>query len=116
VIGQSPPSSEIPIRRGIEGIGSAVERIRTAFPDWREKILDVFGSGDKVASRYVSTGTHKGLFWGIEATERRVEIQEISIFKIAGDRIVEQWCMIDELARFQQLGVDEAYLRKALKL
>jgi predicted ester cyclase len=43
-------------------------------------VLDVFGSGDKVASRYVSTGTHRGTYWGIEPTGRRVEIEEISIF------------------------------------
>jgi hypothetical protein len=57
-----PPSSEVPIRRGVGGIRFGVQRIRTAFPDWHEKVLDVFGSADKVASRYVSTGTHKGPF------------------------------------------------------
>jgi hypothetical protein len=40
----------------------------------------------------------------------------MSIFRIAGGRIAEQWCMFDELARLQQLGVDETYLRKVLKL
>jgi hypothetical protein len=72
-----PPSSEVPERRGIEGIRFSVGRIRTAFPDWHEKVMDVFGSGDRVASRYVSTGTHEGTFWGIEPTGRRIEIQEI---------------------------------------
>src|SRR5882757_3342681 len=61
-----PPSSEVPERRGIEGIRFGVGRIRTAFPDWHEQVMDVFGSGDRVASRYVSTGTHKGTFWGID--------------------------------------------------
>ena len=70
-------SSEVPERRGIEGARFGVARIRTAFPDWHEQVVDVFGSGDKVASRYVSTGTHKGTFWGIEPTGRRIEIQEI---------------------------------------
>jgi predicted ester cyclase len=89
---------------GIESIRFGVGRIRTAFPDWHERVVDVFGSGDKVANRYVSTGTHKGTFWGIEPTGRRIEIQEISIFRIADNRIVEQWCMFDDLARLQQRG------------
>src|SRR5579863_739335 len=100
-----PASSEISERRGLEGIRFGVERIRCAFPDWHEKVLDVFESGDRVASRYMSTGTHRGMFWGIEATGRRVEIQEISIFRTAESRIAEQWCMFDELARLQQPGV-----------
>jgi len=44
-----PASSEVPERRGIEGIRFGVERIRTAFPDWHEQVEDVFGSGDRVA-------------------------------------------------------------------
>jgi steroid delta-isomerase-like uncharacterized protein len=111
-----PASSEVPERRGIEGIRFGVGRTRTAFPDWYERVLDVFGAGDRVASRYVSTGTHKGAFWGIEPTGRRIEIQEMSIFRIAGGRIVEQWCMFDDLARLQQLGVGPEHLRKILKI
>ena len=79
-------------------------------------MVDIFGSGDRVASRYVSTGTHKGAFWGIDPTERRIEIQEILIFRIADDRIVEQWCMFDDLARLQQLGVSIEHVRKVLKM
>jgi predicted ester cyclase len=111
-----PASSEVPERRGIDGIRFGVERIRRAFPDWHEEVFDVFGSGDRVASRYLSTGTHRGAFWGIEATGRRIEIQEISIFRVAGDRVVEQWCMFDELARLQQLGCTVDQLRRALRL
>ena len=91
-------------------------RTRTAFPDWHERVLDVFGSADMVASRYVSTGTRRGTYRGLEPTGKRVEIQEISIFRIAGDRVAEQWCMFDELARLQQVQVGVDQLRKALKL
>src|ERR1700710_2790621 len=111
-----PASSEVPERRGIDGIRFGVTRIRTAFPDWHERVLDVFGSADRVASRYVSTGTHRGPFWGIEPTGRRIEIDEISIFRIAEDRIAEQWCVFDDLARLQQLGVGVEHLRKVLKI
>ena len=51
-----------------------------------------------------------------EPTGKRIEISEISIFRCAGGRVVEQWCIFDELARLQQLGVSEAYLRKMLRL
>jgi predicted ester cyclase len=116
VVAHWPATSEIPERRGIDAIRSGLMRTRTAFPDWHERLLDVFGSADKVCSRYVSTGTHRGTFWGIEPTGRHVEIQELSIFRIAGDRVAEQWCMIDELVRLQQLQVGADHLRKALKL
>lgn len=109
-----PASSEIPERRGRDGVRLGVERIRTAFPDWKENIDDAFGSGDRVCVRYTSTGTHVAPFWGIAASGRCVRIQEMSIYRIADDRIVEQWCMFDELARLQQIGVSEERLRQLI--
>jgi predicted ester cyclase len=99
-----PASSHTPTRRGIEGLRYGVERVRTAFPDWHELVVDMFGSGDRVASRYVSTGTHLGAFGSLQPTGKRVKIDEISIIRCADGRIVEQWCLFDEVARLQQLG------------
>lgn len=109
-----PPSSEVPERRGLEGVVFGVKRIREAFPDWHEDVLDVFGQDDRVASRYVSTGTHLGRFWGLEPTGRRITIHEQSIYRIENGRIAEQWCMFDDLGRLKQLGVDAAYLSDLL--
>jgi predicted ester cyclase len=109
-----PASSETPERRGLEGVRYGVLRIRSAFPDWREEIEDLFGEGDKVCVRYVSTGTHLGMFWGLAPTGRALRIQEMSIYRIAEGRIIEQWCLFDELARLQQIGVSEALLRQLI--
>jgi hypothetical protein len=65
-----PASLEIPERRGIDGMRSGLTRTRMAFPDWHERVLDVFGSAEMVASRYVSTGTHRGIYRGIEPIDR----------------------------------------------
>lgn len=110
-----PAASETPERRGVDGVRYGVERIRTAFPDWSEAIADIFGAGDRVVSRYVSTGTHRGPFWGVEPTGRRIELHEISIYRIADGRVIEQWCQFDELDRLTQLGVDAAYVQRLVE-
>jgi steroid delta-isomerase-like uncharacterized protein len=99
-----PPSTELPERRGLESVRQGITRIRTAFPDWHEEITDLIEEGDKVVSRFTSRGTHRGTFWGVPPTGRRVTVEEISIFRIARGRVVEQWCLVDELARMQQIG------------
>lgn len=99
-----PPSSELPERRGLDGVRRGIARIRTAFPDWREEVEDLVEEGDRVVSRYTSTGTHRGPFWGVPPTGRRISVAEISIFRVAGGKVAEQWCLVDELARMQQLG------------
>lgn len=88
---------------GHAGVRTAVSRIRTAFPDWNEEILDLLASGDRVVSRYLSTGTHGGDFAGMAPTGRRVEFEEISIYRIAADRVIEQWCLADDLLCSNQL-------------
>ena len=90
-------------RNGHDGIRRAIERLRTGFPDWREHVQDILIDGDKVAVRYYSTGTNRGSFDGHVATGRRVEVDELSIFRIADGRVVEQWCLNDDLAFGKQM-------------
>jgi steroid delta-isomerase-like uncharacterized protein len=111
-----PSSSQAPERRGLSGVRFGVQRIRQAFPDWHERVEDIFAAEDgRVASRYVSTGTHGGVFWGLEATGRKIEIQEISIYRVTGGVVAEQWCLFDELGRLQQLGVRDADLERFVR-
>lgn len=111
-----PPSAERPVRRGLDGVRFGVRAVRDAFPDWVETIADIFAAGDRVASRCVCQGTHLGPFAGAPPTGRRIEVHDISIFRIAEGRVVEQWCMIDEVGRLRQLAVGEARLREIFGL
>jgi hypothetical protein len=54
-----PASSEFPRREGLAGVGMGITRVRTAFPDWFEHVEDVIHAGDRVVTRYTSTGTHQ---------------------------------------------------------
>ena len=47
--------------------------------------------GDKVVTRYKSTGTQQGTFNGLDATGKKVTIYETSIYRIANGIIAEQW-------------------------
>jgi hypothetical protein len=59
--------------------------------------------GDKVVTRKVFTGVHRGPFAGVEATGRDVEIHVIDIVRVAGGRIVEHWNCVDRLGLMAQL-------------
>lgn len=90
-------------RDGHDGIRRAIERLRKAFPDWREHIEDIVIEGDKAAVRYYSTGTQLGPFGKLAATGRQLRVDELSIFRIAGGRVAEQWCLNDDLVFDKQL-------------
>lgn len=82
-----------------------VTMFRTAFPDIHFTVEDNFGEGDKVATRWSFTATHKGELMGIPPTGVHVTVTGINIYHIAGGKIVEFWPKLDDLGMLQQLGV-----------
>jgi steroid delta-isomerase-like uncharacterized protein len=89
-----------------------LERIRqtavpflTAFPDWHGTVDDIIVEGDEVANRWTGHGTHLADLMGIPATGRAVTLNGITVFRISGDKVVEEWTQADQLSLMRQLGV-----------
>ena len=79
---------------------------RVSFPDMRMEIIDLIAEGDKVVGRFTCSGTHLGEWLGHAPTGRRFEaVDEVSIFRFEGSRIVEAWGIEDNLGRLEQLGL-----------
>ena len=90
--------------RGIEGLREHVREHREAFPDWREDIKHIVAEGDLVVIHYVSSGTNQGQWLGKPPTRRRVQLNEMSIFRIEDGRMAEQWLLPDIFSMRQQLA------------
>jgi predicted ester cyclase len=78
---------------------------RSAFPDWREEIVDVVAEGDKVVGRFKCSGTHRGEMMGIPPTGRRQEVDEVYFLRVEDGKFVEFWGLEDNLTRMRQLGL-----------
>ncbi len=59
---------------GLEGLKDILRAMRAGFPDIVFSIQEQITEGDKVASRFEWTGTHKGEFLGNPATDRHVRV------------------------------------------
>jgi steroid delta-isomerase-like uncharacterized protein len=91
--------------RGLKDFKKAMAGFYDAFPDNHFAIDDMFAEGDKAAVRYTFTGTHKGEYRGIPATNKKVTISIIEIDRIAGGKFVEGWIRFDTMGFMQQLGL-----------
>ena len=89
--------------KGIDGANKSIASHRKSFPDWNEEIVDMISEGDKVVTRYKSTGTQMGQFNGLDSTGKKVTIYETSIYRIANGKIAEQWGFPDALSLDNQL-------------
>jgi predicted ester cyclase len=77
---------------------------RSAFPDLRIIIEDQVAEGDKVVTRWRGSGTHQGDLFGIAPTGNRVSLVGITINRIEGGKVAEEWQIFDALGMMQQLG------------
>jgi steroid delta-isomerase-like uncharacterized protein len=97
------PDQEI---RGLEQAKKFVSAYKTAFPDMKITVEDVIAEGDKVVSRVTLRGTHQGETEEFgPPTGRQIEGGGITISRIEGGKIVEDWDSYDNLTTLQQLGL-----------
>lgn len=90
---------------GLEGLKHILRVMRSAFPDLDFSVKEQVAEGDKVASRFEWTGTHKGEFMGIPATGRPVRVWGMVIDRLEQGRIKDTRIIMDTLGLMTQLGV-----------
>ena len=98
--------------RGLAGVRRSTEMYRTLFDDLAFDVVDQVAEGDRVASRWVLTGSNRG---------RPVRLWGITISRLREGRIVEDWSAFDGLELLRALGVwrtlllTPAFMRPLLK-
>lgn len=97
-----PPLGVSPDR---EGMRTAADMIRKAFPDWHSDLHLLVGEDDFVAERFTASGTHQGELLGAAPTGNTVSLKGINIFRLRNGRVVEWWSRLDELGLSRQLGL-----------
>ena len=90
---------------GREGIKALMSAYFTAFPDIHLTIEDMLAEGDKVVTRWKSTGTFRGEMMGMAPTGKSATFTGISIDRVVNGKVVEGWTNFDMLGMLQQLGV-----------
>jgi steroid delta-isomerase-like uncharacterized protein len=76
-----------------------------SYPDLHWTIEDTIAEKDKVVACWTISGTHKGDYMGIPATDKKVSVDGMTIHHIAGGKIMDSYSNWDALGMMQQLGV-----------
>jgi predicted ester cyclase len=92
--------------RGYEQAKQMSSTFLAAFPDAQITDEDVIAEGEKVVRRYTTHATHQGEteMFG-PPTGRQIELKGITIHRIEGGKIVEEWESFDNLSMMKQLGL-----------
>jgi predicted ester cyclase len=90
--------------KGVEAMKQFLTSLYAVWPDVQHVIQEQVAEGDKVVTRFKSIGTSQVEFMGIAPSGKQVTVDEVSISRIAGGRIVEDWNTWDFLGLLRQLG------------
>ena len=77
----------------------------SAFPDLVHNIENIFEDGDTVVLEIVCTGTHKGTFLGIEATNKQISYRSVVFYKFDYGKISQARAVYDQMGLLEQIGV-----------
>jgi predicted ester cyclase len=69
------------------------QELRVGFPGVKVEILDQVAEGNKVTTRKTLHATHKGMFLGIPASNKKVAIQVIDIIRLEEGKYAEHWAI-----------------------
>lgn len=89
---------------GPAALRASLERYVQAFPDGQVIVEDQIAEGDTVTSRWTLRGTQTGELAGIAPTGKEVTVSGMTISRIDGDRVAEEWTSWDRLGMLIQLG------------
>lgn len=76
-----------------------------SFPDLKHSIKEIFFNNGLLACRVIAQGTHKGVFQGVEATNKTISVEAIVIFEIENNKLSVQRTSADMLGLMLNIGV-----------
>lgn len=95
--------------KGPQMVKEVAQMYRNAFPDSKMTNDEVIHSGDRLIVRWTAQGTHKGDLMGISATNRKVKVSGITIYRLRGEKLAEAWTNWDTYGLLTQLGLITAF-------
>jgi predicted ester cyclase len=92
---------------GLKEDQEAARGWKAAFPDLRMTADKLLVDGEFVTVLWSGEGTNTGEGNGLPATGKKLKGRGITIWRIAGGKIREEWSEFDQLRILQQLGLTQ---------
>jgi predicted ester cyclase len=90
-------------RPGRDGFKDGVEKLRAAF-DQTVRSLHTVAEGDLVIDHWISEGLHRGAFFGVPPTGKKVRVEGFGVWRINNGRAEEAWGLVDVAGLMRQLS------------
>lgn len=90
---------------GLQGIRKAYLRFFRAFPDIIVIVEDQVVCDDRVVIHWVATGTHRGSFMRIPASNRKISVHGVSLLTLKNGKILKGTRVWDVAGLLREIGL-----------
>ena len=90
---------------GIDNAKAFYANYLTGFSDIEFIIKEAIGMDERLSVYWNFKGTHTGLFFGIPATGKKVDIEGITLVRMENGKVAEERDFFDNFEFMQQLGL-----------
>jgi len=98
---EAPPDNP----QGPEGLKETINWLHGLWGPMRADVGDMICEDDKVVARVTMHGRHIGEFLGKPPTGKAFSTQQIHIWRLEDDKVIEHWSVRDDLGQALQLGL-----------
>ena len=91
--------------RGKEELSAHFKGLFAALPDFRMELVSAVEEGETVFARWKLTGTHEGVFNGIDPTGRAISLDGMDQFTFRDGRMAANFVVFDQMEVGRQLGL-----------
>jgi steroid delta-isomerase-like uncharacterized protein len=86
-----------------EGVKRFLLQFLAAFPDLQHRVDEMIAEGDRVAARFIASGTHRGEWRGLAPTGKQVSYTGVTLARIQDGKIIEHHTWWDTLGLLEQI-------------
>jgi len=91
--------------RGHDAVRQMLQSYFNGIPDLKFELEQVIASGDHVVTRTHVTGTHKGTFLGVPATNKKIDVRSCSVTEVRNGKAVHTTVYSQTAKLLEQIGV-----------
>ena len=88
-----------------DGLKQMIAMFHRGFPDVQFILEDLIVENDKIVLHMRCTGKHKGVFMGLQPTNKSIDSRLITILRVENGKIKERWNVTNKLETMKQLGL-----------
>jgi len=90
---------------GINAFKDYYKNFLVGFSEIKFTVIDAFGQDDRIVKHWRFEGKHSGVFFGIPATGKVVNIEGVTLVKMKNGKILQEQDFMDNLEFMNQLGI-----------